>query len=644
MQTEFRKQIETELRRERDSQKEDLIQREGRFLLFSENTDEYAETDMQAEPAGNEQLEMPESRLVYLAQPEKQEEVPEEKLYETEKILRIERQKEIENVQRTGKQLELEKIRQSEKLRELEKIQQTEKNRTPEKTQQSEKLRELEKIHQTEKNRVTEKIQQLEKLHETEKLQQKENDSELEKRYQFGQQVGKLLEIERQRQPEKNSALENSAEVQPETSREIQWDKQLEQVPLPELPEARLIYRKMESQPDAVSMDRSSEPGQLFSQRDRLEQFLPVTAAGQAALIEQKIVNERTNVILKSLLSEKIWKSTESHAAAVAGQAEREAGIWKDSTPYENKTAKLTDRIQERQTSINRPENAAKFKTVTAQAENATKFRTIMSRSESTAGSQSGVNPMSGANPMLTVASRISESGGYPSNSGYSEILPGITRFRTRRGAPGTITEIRMISGIRPAVQILKTENDRSGVSQSFAGTDRLRSAQNFAGIDHLRAVQDLAGIHPLRVLHRFSDINPANSVRNMNGSDPEMIHIPDLAGAVKIQYADHGKHRQDQTASNSDVLAMSAKLTQTREETRILKRDSGFTRSTLIEQEKKINGLRQELREQMQTVNEEVKRLINTQKQDASVRNMADRVMKELQKQFRTEKIRRGY
>lgn len=88
----------------------------------------------------------------------------------------------------------------------------------------------------------------------------------------------------------------------------------------------------------------------------------------------------------------------------------------------------------------------------------------------------------------------------------------------------------------------------------------------------------------------------------------------------------------------------MSAKLTQTREETRILKRDSGFTRSTLIEQEKKINGLRQELREQMQTVNEEVKRLINTQKQDASVRNMADRVMKELQKQFRTEKIRRGY
>ena len=414
-------------------------------------------------------------------------------------------------------------------------------------------------------------------------------------------------------------------------------------------------------------MDRSSDQDQTPSQRDRLEQFLPMTAAGKSALVEQKIINERTNVILKSLLSEfqpsarqpdtiinlltsinrpdnktklQVFMSSQENQMKLRtvmndlGNAEKVRSL----TEYPESITKF-------HTLMSNPENAAKFKTVTAQAENTTKFRTIMSRSESTAGSQSGVNPMSGANPMLAVASRISESGGYPSNSGYSEILPGITRFRTRRGAPGSITEIRMISGIRPAVlQILKTENDRSRVIQSFAGTDRLRSAQNLAGIDHLRAAQDFAGIHPLRVLHRFSDINPANSVRNMNESDPEMIHIPDLAGAVKIQYADHGKHRQDQIASNSDVLAMSAKLTQTREETRILKRDSGFTRSTLIEQEKKINGLRQELREQMQTVNEEVKRLINTQKQDASVRNMADRVMKELQKQFRTEKIRRGY
>lgn len=71
LQTEFRKQIEKELQRERDSQREDLIRREGRFLQFSENTDEYAETDIQAEPAGNEQLEMPESHLVYLTQTEK---------------------------------------------------------------------------------------------------------------------------------------------------------------------------------------------------------------------------------------------------------------------------------------------------------------------------------------------------------------------------------------------------------------------------------------------------------------------------------------------------------------------------------------------------------------------------------------------
>ena len=770
LQTEFRKQIEKELHRERDSQREDLIRREGRFLQFSENTDEYAETDIQAEPAGNEQLEMPESHLVYLTQTEKQEETPgvgalkteetilqassrireekreledrtrqfesekkqlEEKLYKTEKILRTEKQREIDNVQRIEKQLETERLRQSEKLRELERFQQSEKLRELERFQQPEKLHELERLQQkekiselekryqleqhqteqlltlqqkqdTEKQQETEKRQQVEKLLEIERQQQIDHRSEPKKTYQFEKvletekfqqevekerQEKKKLESEFIQQTGKKSELEflqqlgKNSESQSEIDRESQWEKQLEleQAPLPELPEAQLIYRNQENQSGSLPMDRSSDQDQTPSQRDRLEQFLPMTAAGKSALVEQKIINERTNVILKSLLSEfqpsarqpdtiinlltsinrpdnktklQVFMSSQENQMKLRtvmndlGNAEKVRSL----TEYPESITKF-------HTLMSLPENAAKFKTVTSQAENTTKFRTIMSRSESAAGSQSGVNPMSGANPMLAVASRISESGGYPSNSGYSEILPGITRFRTRRGAPGSITEIRMISGIRPAVlQILKTENDRSRVIQSFAGTDRLRviqsfagtdrlrSTQNFAGIDHLRAAQDLAGIHPLRVLHRFSDINPANSVRNMNESDPEMIHIPDLAGAVKIQYADHGKHRQDQIASNSDVLAMSAKLTQTREETRILKRDSGFTRSTLIEQEKKINGLRQELREQMQTVNEEVKRLINTQKQDASVRNMADRVMKELQKQFRTEKIRRGY
>ena len=758
LQTEFRKQIEKELQRERDSQREDLIRREGRFLQFSENTDEYAETDIQAEPTGNEQLEMPESHLVYLTQTEKQEETPgvgalkteetilqassrireekreledrtrqfesekkqlEEKLYKTEKILRTEKQREIDNVQRIEKQLETERLRQSEKLRELERFQQSEKLRELERFQQPEKLHELERLQQkekiselekryqleqhqteqlltlqqkqdTEKQQETEKRQQVEKLLEIERQQQIDHRSEPKKTYQFEKvletekfqqevekerQEKKKLESEFIQQTGKKSELEflqqlgKNSESQSEIDRESQWEKQLEleQAPLPELPEAQLIYRNQENQSGSLPMDRSSDQDQTPSQRDRLEQFLPMTAAGKSARVEQKIINERTNVILKSLLSEfqpsarqpdtiinlltsinrpdnktklQVFMSSQENQMKLRtvmndlGNAEKVRSL----TEYPESITKF-------HTLMSLPENAAKFKTVTSQAENTTKFRTIMSRSESAAGSQSGVNPMSGANPMLAVASRISESGGYPSNSGYSEILPGITRFRTRRGAPGSITEIRMISGIRPAVlQILKTENDRSRVIQSFAGTDRLRSAQNFAGIDHLRAAQDLAGIHPLRVLHRFSDINPANSVRNMNESDPEMIHIPDLAGAVKIQYADHGKHRQDQIASNSDVLAMSAKLTQTREETRILKRDSGFTRSTLIEQEKKINGLRQELREQMQTVNEEVKRLINTQKQDASVRNMADRVMKELQKQFRTEKIRRGY
>ena len=758
LQIEFRKQIEKELQRERDSQREDLIRREGRFLQFSENTDEYAETDIQAEPAGNEQLEMPESHLVYLTQTEKQEETPgvgalkteetilqassrmreekreledrtrqfesekkqlEEKLYKTEKILRTEKQREIDNVQRIEKQLETERLRQSEKLRELERLQQSEKLRELERLQQSEKLHELERLQQkekiselekryqleqhqteqlltlqqkqdTEKQQETEKRQQVEKLLEIERQQQIDHRSEPKKTYQFEKvletekfqqevekerQEKKKLESEFIQQTGKKSELEflqqlgKNSESQPEIDRESQWEKQpeLEQAPLPELPEAQLIYRNQENQSGSLPMDRSSDQDQTPSQRDRLEQFLPMTAAGKSALVEQKIINERTNVILKSLLSEfqpsarqpdtiinlltsinRPDNKTKLQVLMSSQENQMKLRTVMNDLGNAEKVRSLTEypeSITKFHTLMSHPENAAKFKTVTAQAENTTKFRTIMSRSESTAGSQSGVNPMSGANPMLAVASRISESGGYPSNSGYSEILPGITRFRTRRGAPGSITEIRMISGIRPAVlQILKTENDRSRVIQSFAGTDRLRSAQNFAGIDHLRAAQDLAGIHPLRVLHRFSDINPANSVRNMNESDPEMIHIPDLAGAVKIQYADHGKHRQDQTASNSDVLAMSAKLTQTREETRILKRDSGFTRSTLIEQEKKINGLRQELREQMQTVNEEVKRLINTQKQDASVRNMADRVMKELQKQFRTEKIRRGY
>ena len=770
LQTEFRKQIEKELQRERDSQREDLIRREGRFLQFSENTDEYVETDIQAEPAGNEQLEMPESHLVYLTQTEKQEETPgvgalkteetilqassrmreekreledrtrqfesekkqlEEKLYKTEKILRTEKQREIDNVQRIEKQLETERLRQSEKLRELERFRQSEKLRELERFQQPEKLHELERLQQkekiselekryqleqhqteqlltlqqkqdTEKQQETEKRQQVEKLLEIERQQQIDHRSEPKKTYQFEKvletekfqqevekerQEKKKLESEFIQQTGKKSELEflhqlgKNSESQSEIDREGQWEKQLEleQAPLPELPEAQLIYRNQENQSGSLPMDRSSDQDQTPSQRDRLEQFLPMTAAGKSALVEQKIINERTNVILKSLLSEfqpsarqpdtiinlltsinRPDNKTKLQVLMSSQENQMKLRTVMNDLGNAEKVRSLTEypeSITKFHTLMSLPENAAKFKTVTAQAENTTKFRTIMSRSESAAGSQSGVNPMSGANPMLAVASRISESGGYPSNSGYSEILPGITRFRTRRGAPGSITEIRMISGIRPAVlQILKTENDRSRVIQSFAGTDRLRviqsfagtdrlrSAQNFAGIDHLRAAQDLAGIHPLRVLHRFSDINPANSVRNMNESDPEMIHIPDLAGAVKIQYADHRKHRQDQTASNSDVLAMSAKLTQTREETRILKRDSGFTRSTLIEQEKKINGLRQELREQMQTVNEEVKRLINTQKQDASVRNMADRVMKELQKQFRTEKIRRGY
>ncbi len=626
---------------------------------------------------------MPESRLVYLTQTEKTEEPSgvgspkteetilqvssrireekreleektrqfelakqqlEEKLYKTEKILRIERQKEIENVQRIEKQLETERIQQSEKQREIEKLQQKEKISELEKRyqleqQQTEQLLTPQQKQDTGKQQETEKRQQVEKLLEIERQQQIDHRSVPKRAYQ----LEGVLETEKFQQ-EAEKERQEKKKLESEFVQQTGKKSELERAPLPELPEAQLIYRNQENQSGSSPMDGSSDPGQPLSTRDRLAQFLPVTAAGKSALLEQKIINERTNVILKSLLSEKIWKNAESAAVDIVGKAERGAAGERKDDPYGNEVIRLTDRIQPRQTgsassraefqpwqadsgfrqppefqssarrpdtiinlltSINQPENKTKLqilmssqenqtklRTVMRNRESQTKLRTIMSQSESAAGSQSGVNPMSGAKPMSAVASRISETGGHPPNSGYSEILPGITRFRTRRGAPGTITEIRMISGIRPAVQIL----------------------------------------------------NPADSPRNMDGFEPGMIHISDLAGTAKIQYADHGKRRQEQTASSSEVSAMSAKLMQTREETRILRRDSGYTRSTIIEQEKKINGLRQELHEQMKTVNEEVKRLANTQKQDASVRNMADRVMKELQKQFRTEKIRRGY
>lgn len=66
-----------------------------------------------------------------------------------------------------------------------------------------------------------------------------------------------------------------------------------------ELPEAQLIYRNQENQSDSLPMDRSSDQDQTPSQRDRLEQFLPMTAAGKSALVEQKIINERTKCYFK---------------------------------------------------------------------------------------------------------------------------------------------------------------------------------------------------------------------------------------------------------------------------------------------------------------------------------------------------------
>ena len=123
-----------------------------------------------------------------------------------------------------------------------------------------------------------------------------------------------------------------------------------------------------------------------------------------------------------------------------------------------------------------------------------------------------------------------------------------------------------------------------------------------------------------------------------------EFTSLPELSTTAKIQYTVPESRKTDRTNVGSEVSAISATLAQTREETRILRKNTGYTRTALIEQEKKIDGIRRELNTQMKQVNEEVRRLMDTQRRDMSVQNLAGKVMKELQRQFRTEKIRRGY
>ena len=123
-----------------------------------------------------------------------------------------------------------------------------------------------------------------------------------------------------------------------------------------------------------------------------------------------------------------------------------------------------------------------------------------------------------------------------------------------------------------------------------------------------------------------------------------EFTSLPELSTTAKIQYTVPESRKTDRTNVGSEVSAISATLAQTWEETRILRKNTGYTRTALIEQEKKIDGIRKELNTQMKQVNEEVRRLMDTQRRDMSVQNLAGKVMKELQRQFRTEKIRRGY
>ena len=335
----------------------------------------------------------------------------------------------------------------------------------------------------------------------------------------------------------------------------------------PELPESRLVY--LESEPTALSA------GPKTHRIGRADQFLPLTIAGRSALTGQKLVGDRTNVIMKSLLTEKIWKNAQETVKEKRSVTEKEAVFGRSEVQFP-KNVKLTDRIpaeksdsasgkMEQRTILRHTDSIIKLLNTIDHPETKTKLQVLMGNHENTAA---------------------------PVN------------FRNLIKRQRSITELQKILG-RPENRInLQTIKFQTIMS------------------------------HPENLRNRtsYAEIIP-------------QIRIPDLAQTTKIQYIEpHGKEKPGRSVTNSEFSEISEKLIQTREETRILRRDSGYARSTLAEQEKKISGLRQELHEQMKHVNEEVKRLTDTRQQESSVRNMADRVMKELQKQFRTEKIRRGY
>ena len=515
-------QIEPQLRATESYRKEDEsgnqltkreeiheIQTPGREDVISGEEsvpDREPEHEIPVKPAGNEKLELPESRMVYLED-------------EGKKESSSEFQKTTENIR------EISRIR--EEIKTLE-----EKRRSEQQQREDIEFR-LEKQKQTRTAR-----------------QQKEKWNQGE-------------EILSDRQDRRKVRLQGV--LPPLRDHEVQVGSAGNEKP--ELPESRLVY--LESEPAALSA------GPKTHRIGRADQFLLLTIAGRSALTGQKLVGDRTNIILKSLLTEKIWKNAQGTVKGTESATEKEVMYGRSEVQF-SENIKLTDRIpaeksdsasgkMEQRTIFRHTDSIIKLLNTIDHPETKTKLQVLMGNHENTAA---------------------------PVN------------FRNLIKRQGSITELQKILG-RPENRInLQTIKFQTIMS------------------------------HPENLRNRtsYAEIVP-------------QIRIPDLAQTTKIQYMEpHGKEKTGRSVTNSEFSEISEKLIQTREETRILRRDSGYARSTLAEQEKKISGLRQELHEQMKHVNEEVKRLTDTRQQESSVRNMADRVMKELQKQFRTEKIRRGY
>ena len=510
--------------------------------------DREPEYEIPVKPAGNEKLELPESRMVYLE-------------HEGKKESSSEFQKTTENIREISRLREEIKTRE-ENLTDAEKKFQSErakeKVRSERQKQVVTELRlERQKQLQAEEKRRSEQQQREDIEFRLEKQKQTRTARQQKEKWNQGEEI---LSDRRDRRKVRLQGV-----LPPLRDHEVQVGSAGNEKP--ELPESRLVY--LESEPTALSA------GPKTHRIGRADQFLPLTIAGRSALTGQKLVGDRTNIILKSLLTEKIWKNAQGTVKGTESATEKEVMYGRSEIQF-SENIKLTDRIpaeksdsasgkMEQRTIFRHTDSIIKLLNTIDHPETKTKLQVLMGNHENTAA---------------------------PVN------------FRNLIKRQGSITELQKILG-RPENRInLQTIKFQTIMS------------------------------HPENLRNRtsYAEIVP-------------QIRIPDLAQTTKIQYMEpHGKEKPGRSVTNSEFSEISEKLIQTREETRILRRDSGYARSTLAEQEKKISGLRQELHEQMKHVNEEVKRLTDTRQQESSVRNMADRVMKELQKQFRTEKIRRGY